>query len=171
MKERMTSTDHVYEIVEFLRATPDKAGELTMGLSDDDLRRRNSTAEFSALENVCHLGDIEAEGYTARINRILSEEQPFLPDIDGGRLAIERDYNGQRLLEAQRAFANARAENVRILENLMPEQLSRAGLLEGTGTITLEQLLVLMREHDEGHLNDLRIICDRVRADVGSTGR
>ena len=39
------------------------------------------------LEHVCHLRDIEVEGYAPRLKRILSEDGPFLPDIDGRRLA------------------------------------------------------------------------------------
>ncbi len=36
-------------------------------------------------------------------------------------------------------------------------------MLEGAGAVTLEQLLLRMREHDGGHLDDLRIIQQRSR--------
>ena len=157
------SAEELHELIDTLAATPERIAGLVRDLPDSDLRRSSPDGEFSAIENVCHLRDIEVEGYTARINRILNEDQPFLPDIDGGRLAIERNYNGRNLDEALKTFGGARAENLRTLGNVKPEQLSRAGMLEGVGAVTLEQVLLLMREHDEGHVDDLRIIRQRFR--------
>ena len=156
------STQELQELIETLAQTPEAIANLVHDLSNDDLRWRNENGEFSAIENVCHLRDIEVEGYTVRINRIINQENPFLADIDGGRLAVERDYNSQNPDQALQAFASARADNVRTLRSLRPEQLGRAGTLEGVGSITLEKLLMLMCEHDDGHLDDLRIICRRL---------
>ena len=156
------SAEELHELIETLAKTPETIANLVNALSDENLRHRNSPEEFSAVENVCHLRDIEAEGYTTRINRILSEDHPSLPDIDGGRLAVERDYNRQHLDEALQAFASARAENIRTLRCLRVEQLSRAAMFEGVGVVTLEKLLWLMSEHDEGHIDDLGIIRQRL---------
>jgi hypothetical protein len=156
------STQKLHELIDSLAKTPETIASLVNDLSEAHLRRRNPDGRFSAVENVCHLRDIEVEGYTARINRILKEEQPFLPDIDGGRLAIERQYNSQNLSEALHAFALARKANVRVLTDLDVEQLDRSGTFEGLGAVTLERLLLMMREHDDGHLNDLREIRERV---------
>jgi hypothetical protein len=106
------------DLIESLRRTPDEVAALVGGLSRQTLIARNSPDEFSALENICHLRDIEVEGYTPRINRILNEPHPVLPDIDGALLAIERDYNSQSLTEAFDAFARARQENVAALAGL-----------------------------------------------------
>ena len=152
------SAEELHQLIETLAQTPETIAGCANDLSNEDLRRRNENGEFSALENVCHLRDIEVEGYTVRINRILSEDDPVLPDIDGGRLAIERNYNGQNLDDALKTFAGARAANVRTLRVLREEQLSRAGMLEGVGAVSLERLIELMLEHDQGHIDDLRII-------------
>jgi hypothetical protein len=151
-----------HALINVLAKTPETIANLANALSDGNLRHRNSPEEFSAIETVCHLRDIEVEGYTTRINRIINEDNPFLTDIDGGRLAIESDYNSQNLDQALQAFAGARAANVRTLRSAGPEQLNRAGTLDGVGRVTLEKLLVLMRDHDDGHLDDLRIICRRL---------
>lgn len=143
------------DLVVFLQRTPERIRLLTAGVSAPDLCLKNSESEFSILEHVCHLRDIEAEGYAARVKRILSEDGPLLPDIDGSRLAIERDYNSQNLALALQAFSQARALNVETLRNVREDQLGREGNLEGVGTITLWQLLNLQREHDEEHLREL----------------
>jgi hypothetical protein len=146
-----------------LAGTPEATAILTRDLSVQAVMIKPSPEEFSVLENVCHLRDIEIEGYSTRIRRILNEEHPVLADIDGARLAIERSYNEQNLNEALQAFAKARGQNVALLMSTNEEQLSRSGVLEGVGEVTLGKLVMLMNEHDEGHLDELRMICRLVR--------
>ena len=73
------------EFLDSLALTPAAIAELVEGLSDIRSRVRDSADQFSIVENVCHLGDIEIEGYSVRINRILGEANPTLADIDGSR--------------------------------------------------------------------------------------
>ena len=141
-----------------LLATPLAVSLLIQSLSEEQLRHRNSPDEFSALENLCHLRDIEVEGYSQRIRKIVKENQPSLPDIDGGRLAIERDYNHQDANEALAQFTRARASNIEVLRGLSDTEMSREGTLEGVGTVTLEELVQMMCEHDEGHVSELQTI-------------
>ena len=148
----------VREVIEALARSPDEAARLLRDLSEQALKARNSPDEFSALENICHLRDIEVEGYTIRVNKILAENKPILPDIDGGRLAIDRAYNNQNVDESLEAFALARRQNIVVLMQVNEEQLKRSGFMIGVGEITLEKLLVMMRDHDEGHLEELRTI-------------
>lgn len=142
--------------LKFLHETPHRLLQLIEGLSESELRWRNSDGDFSALENICHLRDIEAEGYTARINRILDETNPVLPDIDGARLAIERDYNSQNAEAALQTMTEARRRNIERLRLADEKQLDREGMLEGVGNVTLGKLVVMMTEHDESHIGDLR---------------
>ena len=151
-----TSSELPLELIEALERTPAAIARCIADLSDEQARTRTPDDLFSAVENVCHLRDIEAEGYAVRIERILNEDGPMLPDIDGGRLAVERDYNNQNLRNALAAFAEARNRNVRRLRTLRPEQFARTGTLAGVGSVTLDRLLLLMQEHDEGHLEELR---------------
>ncbi len=149
------------ETIAVLKKTPKTLSDLASGLSGQQLRLRNSPDEFSALENICHLRDIEIEGYTVRISRILAEAEPLLPDVDGGRLAAERDYNREDLHPAVESFRLARANNIENLQALTTDQYHREGTLEGIGTISLGKLLELMQEHDESHVRDMEIICRR----------
>jgi hypothetical protein len=48
------------------------------------------------------------------------------------------------------------------LRSLSEEQLERAGTLEGVGKITLMRLAEMMREHDEGHIEELRVLRQRL---------
>jgi hypothetical protein len=125
------------------------------GMTDEDRRWKPSGGEFSVLENVCHLLDIEREGYAVRIERLLKEDGPTLPDIDGSRLARERDYNKRNAETMMEEFARAREANVRIVKGLSSAQLGRAGVLETVGAITLDELIAMMRAHDEAHRQEI----------------
>ena len=150
-------------LLTFLNETPNQLTNSIGGLSNAEVRFQNSPDEFSILENICHLRDLELQGYTPRIRRILAEANPALADFDGARVAAEGNYNNEQPGFALQAFQTARRENVEILQTLTDAQLRRVGTLEGVGSVTLRRLAELMREHDEGHLEDLRVLSQRLR--------
>jgi uncharacterized damage-inducible protein DinB len=147
--------EELQELAGFLAETPYRIERLLSETGGRSLTWKPSANEFSMLEHICHLRDIEQEGYTVRIGKLLHEDQPALPDIDGNRLAEERRYNTQSYQEALAAFTRARAENVRAIKALSPEQLTCSGMFEKVGPVTLAQLLRMMREHDREHLEAL----------------
>ncbi len=152
-------------LIKFLGQTPVVLASLFQQLSQADLNLKDSD-EFSALENICHLRGIEIEGYGERIVRILEEDSPSLPDLalpdlDGALLAIERDYNNQDAKAALADFIDARSRNLNLLKDLGPNQVAREATLEGVGVITLEKLIELMVEHDQGHVAELQTISRR----------
>jgi len=150
--------DAVGHLLRALRRTPVELERLVVGLSESQMRIKRSADEFSVTENLCHLRDIEIEGYKVRIERILAEDGPRLPDLDGGRLAAERDYNTQSASQALKDFEVARSENLFILSEIQKHQLAREGHLDGVGTISLERLAGVMQEHDEGHISELKVL-------------
>jgi len=135
-----------------LRDYPQRVGELIEGVFDAKMKVSD---EFAIVENVCHLRDIEAEGYAVRIEQLLREDDPLLRDLDGERLARERRYLEQDLHEALRAFAEARARSVALLEGADEAALAREGTFENVGRVSLAKLVAMMREHDAGHLRDI----------------
>lgn len=145
-----------------LATTPAILARLAAPLMPEKLCRKESAGEWSILEHICHLRDIEQEGYALRIERILNEMQPSLPDIDGSALAVERHYNEQNIDEALAAFSHAREANVHIIKNLTVEQMQRRGSLEGIGLISLEELLAMMHKHDQEHLKELEALQKRL---------
>jgi len=120
---------------------------------------------FSLHQHLCHLRDIEIEGYRARIERMLSEDRPRLADLDGAQLARERDYHRQDMTTAQAAWAAVRADVVRRLAGLTPGQRRRTGLMEGVGEITIDGLVEMMLAHDAEHRHDLAALRDELRAE------
>ena len=111
---------------------------------------------FSVVEHACHLRDLEEEGYTLRIRRILREDGPELADFDGAAVAAGRSYLTQDLGAALRDFESARRSNIETLRALPSAALDRTGRLAGKGRVTLRELAELMVEHDAGHSAELR---------------
>lgn len=146
--------------LETLRGFPARVAEATRGLAPGAAGRKPAGGEFSILENVAHLHDIEKEGYAVRIRRLIEEDQPSLKDIDGERLAIERSYNQRNLTSELRAYATARLETVKLLERTPVSALGRQGDLEHVGTIDLARLVELMVEHDRGHLEEIERLAE-----------
>jgi len=157
--------------IEFLEETPARLGALLAGLSQTQLRFKPKADVFSLTENVLHLRDIEVEGYARRLRRILAEETPVLPDINGARLSIERRYNDQPLAPALAQFTTSRRENVAVLRGITAEDLARTADMEAVGRITLAQLIQMWQEHDAAHRVELEELCGLVETlDPGERG-
>jgi hypothetical protein len=110
---------------------------------------------FPVVEHACHLRDLETEGYRVRLDRILAEDRPSLPDFDGEAVARERGYRAQDAVAACNAFAAVRAGVVARLAALSALDRTRVGLLDGRTPITVDGMVAAMRAHDTDHLEAL----------------
>jgi hypothetical protein len=111
---------------------------------------------FTAIEQVCHVRDIELEGYHLRIRRTLAEDNPLLASLDSERLARERNYGASDPAAALAAFRAARETTLLLLAGLAPTQLERRATFEGYGAVTLRGLVHYLCSHDQQHLAGLQ---------------
>jgi hypothetical protein len=125
-------------------------------LEPEETRVPGPNDQFSPVEQVWHLADLEREGFGARIRRLREEPNPHLPDFDGTKVARARRYRELALVAGLREFEAARAANLAILRALPGEAWIRQGTLEGVGPISLCDLPALMRQHDEAHVAEIR---------------
>jgi hypothetical protein len=107
---------------------------------------------FSALEQACHLRDIEVDGYQVRLRRTLEEAGPLLPSLDGYALAEERRYRDADPAEVLAAFATARKSTLRLIQSLSDGDLARQAVFEGYGPVTVRGLVQFLCSHDRQHL-------------------
>lgn len=148
-------TREYFETLEFLAQSPERVAALIVGIAGEALRFKPAPDAFSALEQVCHLRDVEREGYSRRVQRMLDEDNPLLEGIDGAQLANERDYQSQDLVEALKEFGVARGESIRLLQSASAAQRERPGHFEDAVVFTLAGLAGMMRAHDSEHLREL----------------
>lgn len=147
--------DNFAQVAASLGAMPAKLKEIVAAIAESAWRSKPAAGGFSLVEHVCHLRDIDGDGYRVRLERMLAEERPSLPDIDGGALAKQRDYLGQDLVAALAAFAATRLEIAARLAKLTPEQRRSTGLMAGGTEITVDGLVDMMGTHDSEHLDQL----------------
>jgi len=147
---QLTRTDQEAMLAE-LAAMPHFLATAFGRLPATDVARPGPGGAFSPVEHASHLADLEREGYAVRIERLLTETAPVLPDFDGARIAQERNYRSQSLSGGIAAFRAARAVNLTRLPAIASEAWLRAGTQEGVGTVALCDLPAMMAEHDASH--------------------
>jgi transcriptional regulator with XRE-family HTH domain len=147
-------------MVATIAATPSKVRDIVALTPRDAWAQKPDNGGFSLLEHVCHLRDIDADGYRERVERMLTEQHPSLTDLDGDALARDRDYQSQDLEAALSSFTAIRWQVAARLAKLTPEEWHRTGLMAGTTEITIEGLIGAMLAHDSEHLDQLSELCE-----------
>lgn len=117
---------------------------------------------FTALEQICHVRDIEIEGYHVRFRRTLAEELPLLASIDSEAVARERNYGDADPARVFADFRAARAETMTLLREVDPRQLDRRAEFEGYGPVTLRALVHYLCSHDQQHLAGLQWLLGKI---------
>ena len=148
--------------LEIIRSTPDRLKAALAGVPRKLLTWRPAPGKWSIHEIVCHMRDAERDGYLYRYRRVLAEDNPTFPDVDGDKLALERQYGRMNLREAVWDWRAARKEVLALLKKIRPEQWQRIGTHESLGPMSLE--IILKRQalgNDEAHLGQIEHIKKR----------
>ena len=119
---------------------------------------------FTAIEQVCHVRDIEIEGYQARFRRTLAEDGPILPSIDSETLAQQRGYARSDARQALAQFRAARLQTLEVLRGVDATQWQRRAEFEGYGSVTLRALVHYLCSHDQQHLAGLQWLLGKLDA-------
>lgn len=139
-----------------LADTPARLKAALKGVSKKIATTRPAPGKWSILEIVCHMRDMEAEAYLGRYRRMLAEDNPSLPDIDGDAIAIERDYRSQSLAGVVREWSKLRKESLKLLKKVRGGQWERIGTHETAGPFSVA---AFVQRHavgnDEAHLGQI----------------
>ncbi|MGE5624504.1 MAG: DinB family protein [Bacillota bacterium] len=118
---------------------------------------------LTAIEQICHVRDVEIEGYRVRFQRTLDENRPRLPSLDTDALARDRSYHKQDAEQVLAELKQARAKTLEMLKALSPQQLSRKAEFEGYGPVTLQSLVHYLCSHDQQHLAGLQWLLGKLQ--------
>lgn len=119
---------------------------------------------FTALEQVCHVRDIEIDGYQVRFRRTLEESAPTLASIDSEALARQRDYAHADAARMFTEFREARGHTLALLAGVEEAQWQRPAVFEGYGRVTLRGLVHYLCSHDQQHLSGLQWLLGKIDA-------
>jgi len=149
------ATTRRQELLAELEAMPAFLEETLAGLSAEQVTLPGSGGLFSPVEQVWHLADLEREGFGARIDRLLRELDPHLPDFDGAAMAGARNYRGMSIAAGLKAFKTARMDNLQKLREIPDDAWERSGTQEGVGRVSLCEIPAMIRQHDAAHLQEI----------------
>ena len=119
---------------------------------------------LTAIEQICHVRDIEIDGYQVRIERTLAERNPELTSIDTYELAKSRDYAHENPAEVFASFRRARRQTVERIAGLDAASLERRALFEGYGWVTVRGLVHYLCSHDQQHLAGLQWLLGKMES-------
>jgi DinB superfamily len=146
----------IVDELELLRATPSRLRAALKGVSRKLALWSPAPGKWSIQEIACHMRDMERDAYLARYRRILSEDNPALPDIDGDVYALEGSYRGDRLPAVLRDWVRLRKECLALLKTVKGDAWRRVGVHETAGPLSMTLLLRRQtRGNDEPHLEQI----------------
>ena len=119
--------------------------------------------QLTAIEQLCHVRDVEIDGYQIRFQRTLHEDKPHLPALDTDALARDREYHKQDAARVLAEFRAARAKTLEMLKALGSQQLARRAEFEGYGQTTLKGLIHYLCSHDQQHLAGLQWLAGKIQ--------
>ena len=119
---------------------------------------------FTPIEQICHVRDIEVDGYHVRFQRTLNESTPILASIDSEILAKKRSYATSSASEVFTTFRAARTKTIELISGLSAEQLARTAVFEGYGPLSLRSLVHYLCSHDQQHLAGIQWLLGKIEA-------
>lgn len=139
-------------ILATLSATPAALNSMSPQISASGWSTRPEKNEWSPVEIVCHLRDVEKEVNLPRLQRVLAEENPFISGEDTDPWAAQRKYIDQEPLPALISFQISRLELLGQLEQLPVDGWQRTARHAIFGRTTLIELINIIAGHDRLHL-------------------
>jgi len=135
-----------------LKSTPAAIDTFMKQTDSRSLSARPEKDEWSFSEILCHLRDVEKEVNHTRLEKILTEDNAFIPGIDTDTWAVERDYFHQDGAAALRDFMKARCETIAILDKIQSTDWERKTRHAIFGPTTLAELVCIIAAHDRNHI-------------------
>ena len=145
-----------------LAAFPTALKQQLQGLSDAALRFRPTPDDWSIVEIVGHLTDVDAI-WPGRIRQMLSTDNPALAHVNN-EIVRQRDYQNKQIDTLLMTLAERRAEFVELMRSLRPAQFARPGLHPTRGPITVAEGIAALADHDREH-------SEQIAANLGAFGR
>jgi FMN phosphatase YigB (HAD superfamily) len=155
-----------------LHASPAVLSTFSEDLNSVHWTENPQPGEWSFTEVLCHLRDVDREVNIPRIEKVLSETNPFLSGIDSDKWAIERLYYCQNGFEALKDFTSSRIHLLDVLEGLNQEDYSRQARHAIFGPTNLLEMIGIIASHDRLHVRQayqaLQEITLRSRKEAGT---
>ncbi len=145
---------NIPKLLEQFRRGPELIAAALAGTEVEELDFIPAPGKWSVRQILCHLADAEIVA-AARFRRLLAEDGPTLMSYDQDAWARNLDYASRRVSEAMETFRHVRAWTCDLLSSQPEEAFARAGVLNGRGKVSVEDLLAIYARHAEKHAEQI----------------
>jgi FMN phosphatase YigB (HAD superfamily) len=145
-----------------LRSTPAFFDSLSRSYDRDILKIRPKAGEWCIVEILCHLKDVDAEVNLPRLNKVLEEQDPFLPGKDTDPWAETRQYICQDWSESLNKFIATRVKILDLLESIRESDWQRNARHAIIGHTYLGELVNIIASHDRLHIKQIHQILQTI---------
>ncbi len=142
---------------------PGILAELVRGVPQSQLAARPAPGKWSVGEILAHLAEDELSS-SWRYRQMLEQNGISLAGFDQDLWARLGNYSAWPPEESLEMFRLLREANLRMLRTLAPEQWNCFGIHAERGRITVRDLARHMAGHDRNHLDQIRTILGRAKA-------
>ncbi len=129
-------------------------------LGTADAHARSDNNGWSLRETLGHLIDADQDIWWPRIEAILQEDGPMLPNIDQEELLRAHHWQSHSLEEVLLQFVRARWNYAMRLQSVLPQEFERTGTHEVLGELSILRIIQLLVAHDEHYLATIRAMLD-----------
>ena len=150
----MTRYVRKYLIDHALNASPGIIARFCANIPDAIADQDQGPDLFTLREVLAHLADWEPI-WLERMQRIVQEDSPVLPNIDEGEMAELNGYATTPVEVSLEKFATGRAALTAYLASLPNDAFERSGIRPEVGTITVKDIATLVLAHDTYHIAQL----------------
>jgi hypothetical protein len=139
------------QMLAVLAESPDWVADRLERSDEARWRLRPAPGSWSALEVLCHLRDADGEILVPRLERMLAEASPEVPDIDMTGWEEARRYNEQSPAQVLEDWAAVRRTLLARLAPLSREDWRRVGIHSVRGPYPLAEMVRYWADHDLSH--------------------
>lgn len=139
------------------RGTLDSLAQLLEGVPESKLRERPAADKWSVAELLAHLADAEI-GASWRYRQMIEHNGCPLAPYDQDLWNELGNYASRPPADALQLFRLLREANLRMFEQLTPEQWQCHGIHAERGEMTVRDLALQIAGHDLNHLEQVRQI-------------
>lgn len=150
-----TQVSTIQSVLANLKATPAALDTICKNMAADQWIAKPDGKEWSVVEILCHLRDVDREVNLPRIKRIIRNEVPFLPGVETDPWADERRYITQSGPDALQSFLEVRTEMCGLLNQLSETGWNGAARHAIFGPTSLFELTGFMATHDVAHIRQV----------------
>jgi uncharacterized damage-inducible protein DinB len=149
-----------------LAAFPAELRTSVSALNAAQLRFRPAAGEWSAIEIVGHLIDVD-EIWQQRVPHMISTDNPTLAPAEQDAKVRERGYQDKDLNNLLVRFAELRAQTIEMLRYITPVNMDKRGVHPVRGPITIADVFTIIPGHDQLHAQQIaanRVAFERATA-------